>query len=46
MNTKIIVKCPWCGRMIEVKNGRYINHIQSNKVKCVGSGVKELSKWM
>jgi len=33
-------KCPWCGRTVEIlNNGRIKPHIQSTKVKCVGSGM-------
>jgi len=32
------IKCPWCGRLIELKRGRIVPHIQSPKVMCVGSG--------
>ena len=42
MNKRI--KCPWCGRIINIKNDRYVVHIQSPKVKCVGSGVKLINK--
>ena len=34
------IKCPWCGRKVELKNDRIKPHIQSTKVKCVGSGQK------
>lgn len=36
--TKLKVKCPWCGRIVEFKKGRLERHIQSTNVQCVAGG--------